>query len=253
MDRTKISGTPDKIKSPGLLAFCPGCHDGIVGRLMLEVVEELGIGPRLAIVSGVTCATFLPVGFNLDAIICCAHGRAPDVATGLRRALGPHKVIFTIQGDGDCIAIGAGSLINAAQRGENFTIVMINNTNYGTTGGQMAPTTIPGQVTTTTPRGRDQSYGYPARVPELLATMEGVVYAARGAVNTPANYQRAKKCFRTALERQMEGRGLSFMEFLSACPPNWRLNPVECLKHIDDKLIPYYPLGEFKGGGRDQA
>lgn len=246
MDKAWFSGTPSLWDLPQGTSFCPGCHDGIIGRLLLEAVEELGIKDNTIVVSGVTCSGFLLVGIQLDCVICCAHGRAPDVATGLKRAHFGKPVVFTIQGDGDTIAIGAGSLISAAMRGENITVTMVNNTVYGTTGGQMAPTTLSGQVTATTPQGRGREAGFPARVPELLSTMEGVAYTARGAVDTPANYQRAKKYFKTALQRQMENRGLTFVEFLSACPPNWRMTPLECLKHIEEVLIPAYPLGEFK-------
>ncbi|MDP6100818.1 MAG: thiamine pyrophosphate-dependent enzyme [Dehalococcoidia bacterium] len=246
MERQRVSGTPVIWREGVEAAFCPGCHDGTIGRLMLEAVDEMGIRDNTVCISGVTCAGFLSLGMEMDSVICVAHGRAPDVATGLKRALFYRPVVFTIQGDGDTIAIGAGSLINAAMRAENITVCMVNNTVYGTTGGQMAPTSLPGQITTTTPTGRERLNGLPALVPEMLATLDGVAYAARGAVNTPANYQKTKKFFKQALTRQMEGAGMTFVEFLSACPPNWKLNPLESLKRIEEEMIPAYPIGEFK-------
>lgn len=246
MERQWVSGTPTLWREGEEAPFCPGCHDGTIARLMMETVEELGIKGNTICVSGVTCATSITIGLELDSIVCCAHGRAPDVATGLKRAMFYKPVVFTIQGDGDTIAIGAGSLLNAAMRAESITVCMINNTVYGTTGGQMAPTTLTGQVTTTTPDGRGRPNGLPAHVPEMLSTLDGVAYAARGAVNTPANYQKAKGFFMQALTRQMEGAGLTFVEFISACPPNWKLSPLESLKRIEEEMIPCYPLGEFK-------
>lgn len=246
MERQRVSGTPRLWRKGEDAPFCPGCHDGTIGRLMMEVVDEMGIKGNTICVSGVTCSGFLTIGMEIDCVICVAHGRAPDVATGLKRAMFYKPVVFTIQGDGDTIAIGAGSLVNAAMRAENITVCMVNNTVYGTTGGQMAPTTLTGQVTSTTPTGRDRPMGLPAHVPEMLATLEGVAYAARGAVNTAANYQKSKKLFRQALARQMEGAGLTFVEFLSACPPNWKLSPLESLRRIEEEMIPAFPLGEFK-------
>ncbi|MEE9202221.1 MAG: thiamine pyrophosphate-dependent enzyme [Dehalococcoidia bacterium] len=246
MERQWVSGTPALWRKGEEAPFCPGCHDGTIGRLMMDAVDELGLRDRTVCISGVTCAGFISIGLELDSVICVAHGRAPDVATGLKRALFYKPVVFTIQGDGDTIAIGAGSLVNAAMRAENITVCMINNTVYGTTGGQMAPTTLTGQVTTTSPGGRERTMGLPAHVPEMLSTLDGVAYAARGAVNTPANYQKTKKFFKQALTRQMEGAGLTFVEFLSACPPNWKLNPLESNKRIEEEMIPNYPLGEFK-------
>ncbi|MDP6509779.1 MAG: thiamine pyrophosphate-dependent enzyme, partial [Dehalococcoidia bacterium] len=222
MERQRVSGTPVIWREGEEAPFCPGCHDGTIGRLMLEAIDEMGIRNNTVCISGVTCAGFLSLGMEMDSVICVAHGRAPDVATGLKRALFYKPVVFTIQGDGDTIAIGAGSLVNAAMRAENITVCMVNNTVYGTTGGQMAPTSLTGQVTTTTPTGRERLNGLPARVPEMLATLDGVAYAARGAVNTAANYQKTKKFFKQALTRQMEGAGMTFVEFLSACPPNWK-------------------------------
>jgi len=183
------------------------------------------------------------MGFDF---IMTAHGRPPDVATAIKRIL-KYPLVFTIQGDGDCIAIGAGSLINAAIRGEKITIIMLNNTNYGTTGGQMSPTTLLEQRTSTSPMGREpQNYGYPVHVPELLATLKGVAYTARGAFNTPANFQRTKNYLKKAFEAQKENLGLTFVEIIVACPPNWHLSPVDSLKLIEDKVIPEFPLGEFK-------
>jgi 2-oxoglutarate ferredoxin oxidoreductase subunit beta len=175
-----------------------------------------------------------------------AHGRPPDVATAIKRALRGRPIVITLQGDGDCIAIGAEALISAASRGEKITIIMVNNANYGTTGGQMAPTTLLGQITTTTPQGRDTSSGFPIHVPEFLTSFKGVAYAARGSVHTPANYQRTKKYLKSAIKKQIDKVGLGFVEILAACPPDWHLSPVDSLKFIEEKMLPEFPLGEFK-------
>ncbi|MFQ5827515.1 MAG: thiamine pyrophosphate-dependent enzyme [Dehalococcoidia bacterium] len=233
------------MRHPGGARQCPGCHHPIIERLIAEVVEEMGIEGRAVIVAGIGCGARIFPMMNFDGIVT-AHGRPPDVATAIKRTLKGRPIVFTYQGDGDAIAIGAGSLINAAARAEKITIIMVNNINYGTTGGQMAPTTLLGQVTSTTPEGRDESTGYPMHVPELLATIKGVAYTARSSVHTPANYQRTKRYLKTALQKQMDNVGLSFLEVLSACPPDWRLTPVECLGFIEEKMIPEYPLGEFK-------
>jgi 2-oxoglutarate ferredoxin oxidoreductase subunit beta len=212
---------------------------------MLEVLEEMGLIGEAIAVPGVGCSSPLGALMEIDSIMT-AHGRPPDVATAIKRIL-KYPLVFTIQGDGDCIAIGAGSLISAAIRGERITIVMLNNTNYGTTGGQMSPATMLHQRTTTTPSGREPELaGYPVHVAELLATFQGVAFTARSALNTPANFQRTKRYLKTAFEAQMEDKGLSFVEIIVACPPNWHLTPLESLKFIEEKVIPEFPLGEFK-------
>ncbi|GAG07443.1 unnamed protein product, partial [marine sediment metagenome] len=229
--------------------FCPGCQTPVVARIIAEAFDELGIGDKAIMVAGVGCHGMLLGGVALDRVHAL-HGRGPDVATGIKRNL-PDIIVFTVQGDGDCIAIGAGSLIGAATRGEKITIIMINNTNYGTTGGQLAPTTLVGQVTTTTPQGRDPNVeGYPAHAAELVATFKGVSYSARGALHTAANYQRTKGYIKTAFQKQLDGLGLSFVEVITACPPNWHLTPVQSLAWIKEQVVPEFPLGEFKNGAQ---
>jgi 2-oxoglutarate ferredoxin oxidoreductase subunit beta len=244
--RTWVSGTPRLwVRHPGGARQCPGCHHPIIERLIAETVDELGVEDDTVLVTGVGCSTRAFAVLDMDGIFT-PHGRAPDAGTAIKRALHGRPVVITLQGDGDCIAIGAGSLLSAVGRAERLTIIMVNNGNYGTTGGQMAPTTLHGQVTTTTPRGRDDSTGYPMHAPELLATLKGCVYAARGAVHTPANYQRTRKYLKTAVQKQIDNVGFSFVEILSACPPDWRLTPVESLRWIEEHMIPEFPLGEFK-------
>lgn len=225
--------------------FCPGCNHGIVHRLCAEVVEEMGMQSRTIGVGSVGCGVFSYDYFNFDGI-GPSHGRAPAVATGVKR-VHPDKLVFTYQGDGDLAAIGTTEMVHSAVRGENITIVFINNTLYGMTGGQMAPTTMLGQVTTTTPRGRTvQQAGYPFKVAEMLASIEGSAYIARGAVFNPAQVVKTKKAIRKAFECQMAGLGFSLVEVLSACPTNWGMNPLQSLKHVQEKMVPVYPLGEFK-------
>lgn len=228
--------------------YCPGCTHGIIHRLVAEAIDELGILERTVGVASVGCSVLA-----YDYLECdwqqAAHGRAPAVATGIKRAL-PDRIVFTYQGDGDLASIGTAEIIHAANRGEAITVVYVNNTNYGMTGGQMAPTTLIGQVTTTSPRGRDtKEAGYPLRVAEMLASLEGVNYLARVAVNSPANIMKAKRAIKQAFTVQVEDDGFALVEVLSTCPTNWRLDPVEALKWVDDNMIPYYPLGEFKVSG----
>ncbi len=195
------------------------------------------------------CHTITGFLVDFDAVLV-AHGRAPDVASAIKRTLWGEPIVVTIQGDGDCIAIGIESFIQAAARAERITIIMANNGTYGTTGGQMAPTTIMGQVTTTTPEGREEVHGYPIHAAELVAGITGVVYSARGALTTPANYQRTKKYVKNALQKQIDNVGFSFVEILTACPPNWHLPSLDCLGWIEEKMIPAFPLGEFKNVDR---
>ena len=246
MVKKMVTGNPTIwVDPPGAAMYCPGCQHPVVHRVIAEVIEEMGIDGEAICMLGVGCHAFIQVAWNID-MLSCAHGRALDSGTALKR-LKPEAVIFTIQGDGDCIAIGAGAFIAAMTRAEKITTIMYNNTNYGTTGGQLAPTTLLGQKTTTTPRGRDAGVeGYPAHTAELAATFKGTVYSARGSVHTPANYQRTKKYIKTALQKQIDGAGFSFVEVLVACPPNWHLPPVKCLDRIENELIAEFPLGEFK-------
>lgn len=229
--------------------YCPGCTHGIAHRLTAEVLEELGILERTIGVASVGCSVFAYNYIACD-FVGAAHGRAPAVATGLKRVL-PDRIIFTYQGDGDLASIGLGEVLHAAARGEQITVIFINNAIYGMTGGQMAPTSPPGMVTTSSPGGRDpQQTGYPVRVCELVAQMDGAAYAARRSLHNPAEIRRAKKALRTAFECQMNGRGFALVELLSTCPTNWGMTPVDALHWVEERMIPVFPLGEFKGGER---
>lgn len=225
--------------------YCPGCTHGITHRLVMEVLEESGkIGNTIGI-SPVGCSILAHQYMNVD--MCeAAHGRAPAVATGVRR-VHPEKTIFTYQGDGDLASIGTGEIIHAAHRAEKFTTIFINNAIYGMTGGQMAPTTLIGQKTTTTVNGRQEAAcGKPLRMAELLATVDGAVFVERVSMDTPANVRKAKKAIEKAFKVQELRLGFSFVEVLSTCPTNWGLNPVKSLDWLRDNLIPYYPLGNFR-------
>lgn len=225
--------------------FCPGCHHGIVHRLICEAIEHFGIRERTIGIPGVGCGVFLYDYIDVD--VCEApHGRAPAVATGFKRVL-PQNVVFTYQGDGDLGAIGMSEVVHTANRGENITVFFVNNSVYGMTGGQMAPTTLLGQQTTTTPYGRDfHADGYPIRMVEMLATLEGVAFAARVSLHTPSHVRKARKAVMRAFEMQLKNMGFSFVEFLSCCPTNWGLSPLEAVKRLEEEMIPYYPLGTFK-------
>lgn len=225
--------------------YCPGCTHGIIHRLVAEVLEEMGMMGNTVGVAPVGCAVFAYKYFNCD-MFEAAHGRAPAVATGIKRAR-RDACVFTYQGDGDLASIGAAEIVHAAHRGEKITTIFVNNAIYGMTGGQMAPTTLVGQRTTTSPAGRDKDHcGSPIRVAEMLATIEGSAYIARVAMNNTANIVKAKKAIRTAFERQMAGKGFSMVEILSTCPTNWGKSPVEALTWLEENMIPYYPLGVFK-------
>ncbi len=225
--------------------YCPGCTHGIVHRLVAEVIDELGIEERTVGVAPVGCSVFAYNYFNCD-MVEASHGRAPAVATGLRRSL-PDGVIFTYQGDGDLAAIGTAETVHAATRGENITVIFINNAIYGMTGGQMAPTSLPGQVTQTTPYGRDVKIaGNPVRVCEMLATLDGVALAQRVTVDCVKNVNIAKKAIKKAFQYQMEGLGYSIVEVVSTCPTNWGLSPIEALDWLRENMLPYYPLGVYK-------
>ncbi len=225
--------------------YCPGCTHGIVHRLVAEVLDELNIREKTVGVAPVGCAVFAYEYFNCD-MQEAAHGRAPAVATGIKRVL-PDSVVFTYQGDGDLAAIGTAEIVHAATRGENITTVFINNAIYGMTGGQMAPTTLIGQVTATTPYGRDEGMaGYPLRMSEMLATLEGSAYIERVSVHDIKHITRAKRAIKKAFEIQLAGKGFSMVEVLSTCPTNWGMTPVEALKWLEDNMIPHYPLGVMK-------
>ena len=225
--------------------YCPGCTHGICHRLVAEVLDELGVEGKTIGVAPVGCAVMAYDYFNCD-MQEAAHGRAPAVATGIKR-VHPDKVVFTYQGDGDLAAIGTAETVHSAARGENITIIFINNTIYGMTGGQMAPTTLPGQVTQTSPYGRDvKTQGNPIRVSEMLATLDGPSYIARVALDTVPNIKKAKAAIKKAFQNQIEGKGFSLVEVLSTCPTNWGLSPVEAIKRLQNDMIPHYPLGVFK-------
>ena len=228
--------------------YCPGCTHGIIHRLVAEAIDELGLEEKTIGIAPVGCAVFAYKYFNCD-MYEAAHGRAPAMATGAKRAR-PDACVFTYQGDGDLASIGTAEVVHAAHRGEKITTIFVNNAIYGMTGGQMAPTTLVGQKTTTSPYGRDEAWcGKPIRISEMLATIEGSAYIERVALNTNANIIKAKKAIMKAFQYQMEGRGFSLIEVLSTCPTNWGLNPVEAMKWLEENMIPYYPLGVFKDKG----
>ncbi len=225
--------------------YCPGCTHGVAHRLIAEVIDELGVREETIGVAPVGCAVFAYNYFNMD-FAEAAHGRAPAMATGIKR-VSPDKIVFTYQGDGDLASIGMAEIIHAAARGENITVIFINNANYGMTGGQMAPTTLPGQKTTSSPLGRDvEMHGFPIRVAELLSQLDGAVYVVRRSLHSVANIRKAKKAIRQAFEVQQQGLGFSMVELLSSCPINWGLPPVEALQWIEDHMLPAYPLGDYK-------
>ncbi len=225
--------------------YCPGCTHGIVHRLVAEVIDELGVEGNTVGVASVGCSVFAYNYFNCD-MVQAAHGRAPAVATGLKRAL-PDNVIFTYQGDGDLAAIGMAETVHAATRGENITVIFINNAIYGMTGGQMAPTSLPGQITQTSPYGRDvKTAGYPIRVCELLSTLSGTALAQRVTVDSVAHVREAKKAIKKGFENQINKRGYSIIEVVSTCPTNWGLSPAEAVNWLRDNMLPYYPLGVYK-------
>ncbi|MDR1669797.1 MAG: 2-oxoglutarate oxidoreductase [Oscillospiraceae bacterium] len=228
-----------------VLHYCPGCTHGIIHRLVAEAIDELGVGGRTVGIAPVGCSVMAYNYFNCD-FIQAAHGRAPAVATGVKRAR-PDNIVFTYQGDGDLAAIGTAETVHAAARGENITVIFVNNAIYGMTGGQMAPTTMPGQVTQTSPYGRDpKTAGYPLRVCELLATLDGTAYCERVSADSVKNVRAAKKAIKKAFQNQIDGKGFSLVEVLSSCPTNWGLTPSAALDWIRDKMIPYYPPGVYK-------
>ncbi|MEA4882170.1 MAG: thiamine pyrophosphate-dependent enzyme [Clostridia bacterium] len=225
--------------------YCPGCTHGIIHKLIAETIDELGVRDRTVGVAPVGCAVLAYDYFDFD-VQQAAHGRAPAVATGIRRVL-PEGVVFTYQGDGDLASIGAAEIVHAAMRGERITVVFVNNAIYGMTGGQMAPTTLVEQKTTTSPFGRQEAtQGQPIRMSEMLATIPGAAYIARVALSSPAGVQRAKKAIKRAFEVQLSGAGFSMVECLSTCPTNWGMTPFEAMKWLDSNMAPYYPVGEFR-------
>ena len=227
------------------LHYCPGCTHGIIHRLVAEVMDELGIEGKAIGVAPVGCSVMAYNYFGCD-MIQAAHGRAPAVATVVKRA-DPSKIVFTYQGDGDLAAIGTAETVHSAARRENITVIFVNNAIYGMTGGQMAPTTLPGQVTQTSPYGRDVNIaGYPVKVAELLSNVDGAAYIERVAVNNVKNINKAKKAIKKAFQNQIDGKGFSLVEVLSTCPTNWGVTPEKALTWLEENMMPYYPLGVYK-------
>ena len=227
------------------LHYCPGCTHGLIHRLVAEVIDELGIEGKTVGVAPVGCSVFAYNYFNCD-MIEAAHGRAPAVATGVKRSF-PENIVFTYQGDGDLAAIGTAETVHSAARGENITIIFVNNAIYGMTGGQMAPTTLPGQITQTSPYGRNpEQVGLPVKVCEMLSKVDGATYLERVAVNNVKNVKNAKKAIKKAFQNQLEGKGFSLVEVLSTCPTNWGLKPDKALEWLEENMLPYYPLGVYK-------
>jgi 2-oxoglutarate ferredoxin oxidoreductase subunit beta len=225
--------------------YCPGCTHGVAHRLIAEVLDEMNVRERTIGVAPVGCSVFAYNYFDFD-FVEAAHGRAPAMATGIKRVL-PDRIIFTYQGDGDLASIGMAETMHAAARGENITVIFINNAIYGMTGGQMAPTTLPGQKTTSSPLGRDvETAGYPIRMSELLANLDGAGYIVRRSLHDAKNIRLAKKAIRTAFETQQRGLGFSMVELLSTCPTNWGITPIEALTWLEDHMIPAYPIGDYK-------
>jgi len=225
--------------------YCPGCTHGIAHRLIAEVIDELGLREKTVGIAPVGCSVLAFNYFNMD-FQQAAHGRAPALATGIKRAR-PDLICFTYQGDGDLASIGMAEIIHAANRGEKFTVVFINNAVYGMTGGQMAPTTMPGQVTTTSPKGRDvDDVGYPIRMCELLTSLRTPGFIERVAVHTPQQVVKARRVLKTAFELQRDDKCFTFVEVLSTCPTNWGMTPLEATKWLQEHMVPYYPVQNFK-------
>lgn len=239
-----------KILTDNAMHYCYGCSHGVVHKLIAEVIEEMGIQDKTVGVSPVGCSVFMYDYLNVD-FMEAAHGKAPAVATGYKRT-NPDKYVFTYQGDGDLAAIGTGETLHTVNRGENIVMIFINNAIYGMTGGQMAPTTMLGQVTATTPYGRDVDLnGYPLKITELLAQLPGAAYVTRQSVHTPANVRRCKKAIRKAFENSAKNIGTSFVEVVSTCNSGWKITPVEANKWMEENMFPFYPLGDLKDSEHD--
>ena len=241
----KVFGRPRSLTNLPF-PYCPGCGHGVVHRMIAEAIEELGIADRAIMVTSIGCSVRMWRQFGELDICQPAHGRAPAAATGIKRAV-PDAIVFAYQGDGDMAAIGTAEAIHAAARGEKMAIFFVNNAVFGATGGQMAPTTLVGQTTTTSPWGRSvEQSGYPIRMTELLATLEAPVYLARVSIAGIANVNRAKKATLHAMEIQKENRGFAMVEYLVPCPSGWHMTPVESLRWIETDMVKYYPLGVFR-------
>ncbi len=237
-----------KVLTDNIMHYCPGCGHGTTHRLLAEVIEEMGIQSETIGIAPVGCSVLAYNYFDVD-MQEAAHGRAPAVATAVKR-LFPNKFVFTYQGDGDLAAIGTAETIHACNRGENITIIFVNNGIYGMTGGQMAPTTLPGMATATSPYGREvATMGNPLKITELIAQLPGTYFVTRQSVHTPANVRKAKKAIRQAIENQKLNRGLSFVEVVSNCNSGWKLTPVKANKWMEENMFPFYPLGDIKVNG----
>ena len=240
-----------KALTDAVLHYCPGCPHGIIHRLVAEAIDELGIEGKCIGVAPVGCAVMAYDYFACD-MIEAAHGRAPATATGIKRCR-PDNIVFTYQGDGDLASIGMAETVHAAARNENITIIFVNNAIYGMTGGQMAPTSLPGQVTQTSPYGRDPKLtGLPVKVAELLSALDAPTYIERVAVNNVKNVKNAKKAILKAFRNQVEGRGFSLIEVVSSCPTTWGMTPDKALEWVEEKMIPYYPLGVYRDKTKEE-
>ncbi len=240
-----------KALSDAVLHYCPGCTHGIIHRLVAEALDELGVTGKAIGVAPVGCSVFAYNYFNCD-MVQAAHGRAPAVATGIKRS-DPNNIVFTYQGDGDLAAIGTAETVHSAARNENITVIFVNNAIYGMTGGQMAPTTLPNQVTQTSPYGRNTDIvGFPVKVCEMLSNVDGATYLERVAVNNVKNVKTAKAAIKKAFKNQLEGKGFSLIEVLSTCPTNWGLSPDKAITWLEENMIPYYPLGVYKDKTAEQ-
>lgn len=245
MSETQVFGMPKVWKSDVHTHYCPGCTHGVAHRMVCEAIEELGIQNRTMAIAPVGCSVLMHQYLDLD-FVEAAHGRAPAVATGMK-AVRPDKIVFTYQGDGDLASIGMAEIVHAMNRSLPLTVIFINNAIYGMTGGQMAPTTLLGQKSTTSPKGRDAKVnGYPIRMSELLATLAGPAYIERVALSHPKYLVKAKQAILKAFRNQVENKGVSLVEVLSTCPTNWGMRPMDACKWLEENMIPYYPLGVFK-------
>lgn len=240
----QVFSKPKSLK-PAIFHYCPGCGHSIIHRLVAEVIDELGIQDKTVGVPPAGCAVLAYNYFDVD-MGEAPHGRAVAVATGIKRVL-PDRVVFTYQGDGDIAAIGTGGTVHAANRGENITVIFVNNGTYGMTGGQMAPTTLDGMGSTTTPGGRDVDRdGYPLDLTQMLAVAGGSAYLERVAVNSPKNIKKAKKAIKKAFQTQLDGKGFALVEILSTCPTNWKMSPIKAMEWIDETMTGIFPLGVIK-------
>lgn len=242
---TLVFKRPDSIREDYNMTFCPGCDHGLAIRLVAEVLDEFNVREKTIAAASVGCSVFLQNYFNTD-VMESPHGRATAIATGIKRSK-PDKIVFTYQGDGDAASIGLAETIHSASRGEKITTICVNNTTYGMTGGQAGPTTLLGQVTTTTPKGRQAELtGYPLKIAEMVALTEGAAYVARVSLDSPAEIRKAKNAIKKAFEVQINGLGSGFVEILAICPTNWRMNPSESHERVRKEMYPIYPLGVLK-------